>query len=407
MPKLTKKLVEGLQPPAAGQAIHWDSDLRGFGVRVLPSGLKTFIVQYRAADTTSRRIALGRHGVIAPEEARRQARLLMADVQRGGDPVQERKEVRHAPALTDLVERYLSEHAEVRKKPRSVAEDKRLLDKHILPALGKRKLAEIGRAEVTRLHHSLRATPYQANRTLALVSKLFNLAERWGLRPDGSNPCRHVERFKEGKRERFLSGEELGRLGKVLAEAERFAVELPGAIGAIRLLLFTGCRLSEVLDLRWQEVDLERACLRLPDSKTGAKVIYLNGPALGVLAGLERVEGNPYVILGKRKGERLNDLEAPWRRLRAAAGLPDVRLHDLRHSFASVGAGARLGLVLIGKLLGHTQAQTTARYSHLAADPMLQASEIIGQRIAAALEGRKAKVRKLEKRVRGMKGAGK
>jgi len=251
---------------------------------------------------------------------------------------------------------------------------------------------------VGRLHHSLRETPYQANLALALLSKMFNLAERWGLRPDGSNPGRHVERFKEHKRERFLSTAELACLGKVLTEAERYEVEPPGAIAAIRLLLFTGCRLSEILTLRWQEVDFERACLRLADSKTGAKVVHLNGPALEVLAGLEREEGNPYVILGGKPGAYLNDLEAPWQRIREGAGLPDVRLHDLRHSFASVGAGARLGLIMIGKLLGHTQAATTARYSHLDADPVKQASEVIGQRIAAALKGDRAKVVELRRK---------
>jgi integrase len=395
MPKLTKKLVEGVPPPVGGQTMVWDSELRGFGLRVLPSGLKAYVLQYRAG-RTSRRLTIGRHGVLAPEEARRQARQLLAKVQQGGDPVEERAQARQAPTVAELADRYLAEHAEPKKKPLSVRDDRRLLDKYILPALGKRLVAEVTRAEVARLHHDLRATPYQANRSVALLSKMFNLAEPWGLRPDSTNPCRHVQRFREAKRERFLSGEELARLGKALAEAESYAVEPPGAIAAIRLLLFTGARKGEVLGLRWSEVDPERGCLRLADSKTGAKTVYLNAPALEVLAGLERRESNPYVITGGKADEPLNDLEAPWRRIRGGAGLPDVRIHDLRHSFASVGAGARLGLLMIGKLLGHTQAQTTARYSHLDADPVRHASEVIGARIAAALKGKKGKVVRLK-----------
>jgi integrase len=337
-------------------------------------------------------MTLGAYPPLAPDAARHMAHKVMAEVREGADPAEKRTAARHAPTLSEFAERYLSEHAEAKKKPRSAAEDKRQLDKIILPVLGKRKLADIGRAEVTKLHDSMKARPYQANRTLALLSKLFNLAEKWGLRPDGSNPCRHVERFKEGRRERFLSSNELSCLGTVLAEAERYQVESPAAIAAIRLLLFTGARLGEILNLRWQDVDLERCCLRLEDSKTGRKVIRLNAPAREVLAGLERKPDNPYVIVGREPGSHLNDLEAPWQRIREGAGLQDVRLHDLRHSFASVGAGARLGLPIIGALLGHTQAQTTKRYSHLDADPLQEAAEAIGQKIAAAMKGKRGKV---------------
>ena len=187
--------------------------------------------------------------------------------------------------------------------------------------------------------------------------------------------------------ERFLATEELARLGAVLSEAERTATELPSVIAAIRLLIFTGARLGEILSLQWRDVDFERACLRLPESKTGAKVIHLNAPAMEVLNGLAREEGNPWVIAGRLPGKPLVNLRRPWHRIREAAGLEDVRLHDLRHSFASVGVTSGLSLPMIGALLGHAQPATTARYAHLAADPLKQAADLIGDRIAAAMKG--------------------
>jgi len=220
----------------------------------------------------------------------------------------------------------------------------------------------------------------------ALLSKFFNWCERQGHRPDGSNPCRHVEKFGETKRERFLSAEELTRLGEALRAADAKRTASPWIIGAISLLALTGARLSEILTLKWEFVNLERAMIRLPDSKTGAKTLYLNAPALAVLNELPRVDGNPFVIVGERKGARLVNLQKPWRRIRKAAGLDDVRLHDLRHSFASVGAAGGMSLPLIGALLGHSQPQTTHRYAHLAADPLRAASETIAGSISSALD---------------------
>lgn len=288
--------------------------------------------------------------------------------------------------LDALADRYLIEHAEPKKKARSVYDDRLLIDRLIRPALGKRKLSSLTRADLALLHHSLHETPCQANRIRALLSKMFNLAEKWGLRPDGSNPCRHIEKFPERKRERYLLSEELARLGKVLAKAEKDSSETPQAIAAIRLLLYTGCRLGEVLGLQWSYIDLEGGLLHLPDSKTGSKIVILPGPARDLLAALPRLKGNPYVLPGRRKGRHLVNLQEPWNRLKARAELSDVRLHDLRHSFASVGAAAGLGLPIIGALLGHTQAATTHRYAHLAADPLKQAADLIAGKIADALK---------------------
>ena len=395
MTKLTNRTVAAIKPGDRDLFV-WDDELPGFGLRVKPSGVKSYILQYRNQHNVSRRYTLGRHGVIGPEKARVKAKSLLAGVQDGADPATERREAREASTVADLADRYMTEHAEVKKRPRSVASDKTLLRLHVLPALGRKKVAALSRADITRLHHSLRETPGAANRTLALVSKMLNLAEKWGLRPDGSNPCRHVERYPERAMERFLSGDELGRLGAVLAEVERTATELPSVIAAIRLLIFTGARLGEILNLEWTHVDFERACLRLPESKTGAKVIHLSAPALEVLTGIEQ-DGSLWVIAGRGSGRPLVNLRKPWYRIRAMAGLHDVRLHDLRHSFASVGVAGGLSLPMIGALLGHAQPATTARYAHLAADPLRQAVELIGERIAAAMKGGSGEVVELNK----------
>lgn len=369
----------------AREVFLWDDELPGFGLRVLPSGRRSYLVQYRAGART-RRATIGPHGVFTPEKARDEARELLSRARRGEDPAEERRHARKAETVAELWALYLAGHAEAHKKPRSIAEDKRNYDRFISPAFGKRRVVAITRADVTRLHLSLRKTPYQANRVLALLSKMMNLAEKWGLRADSSNPCRHVERFKEDRRERFLSSAELAKLGEVLAAVEHENVELPSVAPAVRLLLFTGARLSEVLTLRWEFVDLEAGVIRLPDSKTGAKTIHLNPAAKQVLAALPRKAGNPWVIRGRLVGAPLVNLQDPWQRVRKRAGLEDVRLHDLRHSFASVGAALGSSLVVIGKLLGHIEQSTTARYAHLSADPLREASDAIGSRIAAAMK---------------------
>ncbi len=386
MTKLTNRSVASVKP-SSRDIFVWDDELPGVGLRVKPSGTKSYLIQYRNRHGVSRRFTIGRHGIIAPDQARRTAREMLADVQRDADPAEDRMETRKAPTLRALANQYLEQHAEKKKRPRSIASDKTLLRLHILPAIGNRRAVALSRAEVIKLHHSLGETPGAANRTLALLSKMLNLAELWNMRPDGSNPCRHVERYPERKMERFLSAEELGRLGSVLSETEQEGAVLPSAIAAIRLLIFTGARLGEILNLRWDQVDFERTFLRLDESKTGAKVIYLGAPALEVLTSIERDEDAPWVIRGAVQGRPLVNLRKPWHRIRERAGLDDVRLHDLRHSFASVAAAGGLSLPVIGALLGHTQAATTQRYAHLAADRLKQAADMTSERIAAAMKG--------------------
>jgi integrase len=384
--KITKRTVDALRPAADGrELVLWDTELAGFGVRMQRGGAKTYILKYRAGKGRTaplRKLTIGRHGSPwTPDQARAEAKRLLGLVAHSKDPAGARAAAKAAPTVADLAHRFLAEHAEAKRKASTAAEYRRLLDKIVLPALGKRKVAEVTRAEVTNLHHANRATTYQANRVLAVLSKMFNLGERWGLRPDGSNPCRHVEKFAERKRERMLSPAELARLGDALASYKGS----PHAAAAIKLLVLTGARLGEVLGLRWEWIDFERAEARLPDSKTGAKTIHLPPPALAVLAELPWVEGNPHVIVGGVAGAAMVNLEKPWRAIRKAAGLEDVRLHDLRHAFASIAASSGMGLPIIGKMLGHTQAQTTQRYAHLAADPVKAAAASVAGKIAAAM----------------------
>ncbi len=384
--KLTKRVVEAARP-GAKDLILWDSELRGFGCKITPKGKRVYFAYYRAPDGQQRRPKIGDHDPLTCEKARDIARQWLVTARAGSDVSAARKAEREAPTVAELAERYLAEHAEPKKKPRSVASDRTLLRLHILPALGSMKVAAVSRADVTKLHHAMRRTPGAANRTMALLSKMFNLAEKWGLRPDGSNPCRHVEKNPERKIERYLTAGEFARLGDALAKAERTRTEMPSVIAAIRLLAFTGCRLSEILTLRWDWIDWERGCLNLPDSKTGRKTLYLGAPALEVLNRIEQEPGNPHVITGRNPGAHLVNLRKPWHRIRAKAGLDGLRIHDLRHSFASFGAAAGLSLPMIGKMLGHTQAQTTQRYAHLSADPLKRAVDTVTSDIAAAMNG--------------------
>ena len=250
--------------------------------------------------------------------------------------------------MAKAAEEFTELHCRTKLKPRSFEEYDRAIRLYIRPALASSKLADVSHADVERLHHSLRATPVQANRVVKVLSKLMTWAIKRGYRTDRSNPVRDLERFKERSRERFLSETELAALGQAISHAQASGSLSPWTAGAIRLLLFTGARLSEILTLRWDYVDLGEGVLRLPDSKTDAKTIMLNAPAKAVLAELPRLPGNPFVICGDKSGAHLVNLQKAWRRVRQAAGLEDVRLHDLRHTNASLGVASGLSLPLIG-----------------------------------------------------------
>ncbi|WP_419798719.1 MAG: tyrosine-type recombinase/integrase [Terasakiella sp.] len=383
MPKITKRLVEAAKPQDKDYIIC-DDDLAGFAVRILPSGRRSYIVQYRIGNRY-RRMSLGAHGVLTPEKARRMAFKVLAAVKDGEDPAGERSRARKACTVKELAERFDQEHISVRLKQGTATEYRRNLRRFILPALGRLKVADVTRADVAKFHHDLRHIPYQANRNLEVISKMFSMAEMWGMRPDGSNPRLHIKKYPEEKRERYLSQKELSDLGSVLNEAEEMGVDDIYAISAIRLLIFTGCRLNEIMSLKWAEVDFANSCLRLSDSKTGARVVHLGPPALDLLKNLKRQPKNPWVICGKIPGTNRKEIQKFWQRIRKRAGIEDVRIHDLRHSFASNAVAQGMSLPMIGKLLGHTQVQTTARYAHLAADPVKAAASSVSSNIFDSL----------------------
>jgi integrase len=361
-------------------------------------------------------------GKIAPESARTRAKAILAQVAHGHDPAREKVIEREALTISALADRFIAE-VEGKRKPGTVIFYRHLLDKIVRPQFGATRADKLTRVQVARLHGSLASTPFQANRVLAVIGSMYAFAGRSGIVPEDFSPVRKIDKFKEHRRERFLTGRELVRLGTAIREAEtkglpwdvdetkakarhlpkaraRFTKIGPFAAAAIRLLLFTGCRLREILRLKWEQVDVERGLLFLADSKSGKKTVILNAPAAAVLTGLDRI--GPYVVPGDDPEKPRADLKRPWEAVSKRAGLDGVRLHDLRHTYASFGAGGGVGLPIIGKLLGHTQSATTARYAHLDNDPLRRAAENIGRRIAAALEGKRdGTVLALRRKMRG------
>lgn len=408
--RITQRTVATLQSRDREFTL-WDDTVTGFGVRVRPTGARSYVVVYRAGTgrgSPVRRFTIAAVGKIAPERARDRAKVILGAVAHGQDPANEKVVERGTPTVSELAERFMADHVKAKRKERTAEFYRDILDRIVKPALGTTKADKVTRLQVGRLHSSLANTPFQANRVLAVVASMYAFAGAAGIVPVGTNPARGIEKFKEGRRERFLTSDELERLGSAIRDAEtkgvpwvvdeskptakhlpkarRSARMTPSAAAALRLLLFTGCRLREILHLRWEHVDFERGCLFLPDSKSGRKTVVLNAPSLSVLNGLERV--GPYVVPGDDPERPRHDLKRPWSAITKIAGLTGVRLHDLRHTYASFGAGGGLGLPIIGRLLGHSQPTTTARYAHLDNDPLRRASEAIASRIAAALRGK-------------------
>jgi integrase len=380
--KITLTVVKHLRP----NSIVWDRDVKGFGVRRQRREIK-YIVKSRVRGR-DHWFTIGTHG--APwtpdtaRQARQEAKRLLGEIAAGRNLVAIRDHEKSTPTFAAAAARFLEEHGK-KVERRTIGEYERLVRRHAIPAFGTRLVDTIDRATIAKLHHSLSNTPRQANLLLSVLSKLMGWAAKRGLLLSEANPCKGIERYKENNRERFLTTAELSRLGEALRDVERERMLSPHAAAAVRLLLLTGARLSEILTLRWDQVDFDLGLLRLPRSKTGAKSIYLTKAAAKILKALPRVNDNPYVIVGDKPGAHLVNLQKPWSRVRARAGLDDVRLHDLRHSYASVGATGGLSLLFVGKLLGHTQPSTTQRYAHLAEDPVRQAGEQVSETIAAAL----------------------
>lgn len=414
--RLTDAFIKTLKPAPDGREFFvFDTDVPQFFVRVRPSGKISFNVQFRTNQggrlAPQRRMALKGSGTVS--EMRAQAKKILARVQLGDDPGAERAEARASPSVADLLDRYLREEV----GPLRAASTLRLYQiykNHVTGVLGSRQVNTLKPRDIVTLRNSLAgddgARRVTSNRTVAFLSAALT----WGRQHEASlqgrdNPCGGAQRFKEEARQRYLSADELARLGEALRLAEkppglpwaepprhknepkekRFTVLGEHVCGAIRLLALTGCRLREILDLEWSAVDLEQGVLRLKRTKTGPRVVVLNGAAIEVLKNLHAVKLGPFVIPGLDPSRPRADLNRPWRALCEHAGLEGVHLHDLRHGYASIGVQGNLGLPVVGALLGHKEQSTTMRYSHWALDPLRRAADMIGDQLAAALAGRK------------------
>ena len=428
--KITKRQVDALHASQRNLFL-WDTELKGFGLKVTPAGRKVYVLQYRMGGRglPVKRYTIGNHGDCTPDQARAIAEKLRGGIRNNIDPgAAKRKAIadqRAAVTLKQLCELYLENPPP--KKASTLRVDRGRIVRHIIPLLGAKPVRDVTTGDIRRFMNAVAIGKTKANvktckhgraiveggrgtatRTVGLLGGIFSYAVAEGYRND--NPVRGAKRYPDRKSERFLATAELRKLGDVLSAAEKawevyqknlqawqsngreglrpkapLEATNPTALAAIRLLLFTGCRKSEILTLKWEHVDFERGCLRLPDSKTGAKVIPLGAPALGILNNLTHVQGNPHVLPGTKSQGHYVGLSKVWERIRKRAMLLDVRLHDLRHSFASAGAAAGNSLLMIGKLLGHRDTKTTARYSHLADDPLKAAADRISSTIAAAM----------------------
>lgn len=380
--RLTKSNVDKLTAVGGTDFIVWDTELRGFGVRVKPSGAKSYVIQYRTRDSgRSRRKTIGRHGpLMSLPQARLIARSLLGDAARGRDPVGEQRSRREAPTVAALAERYVEEHALPKKRTGSIRNDRGILQKHILPRLGRMKVQDVEPADIQRLHNALRETPYQANRTIALLSKMFNLSVRWGLRSD--NPAEGIEKFHEEARHRWLSDIELKRLTAALDNhPDQVAAD------AIRLQLLTGARIGEVLGSTWIDFDLDRGVWTKSSHHTKQKRtehVPLSSAATELLKAAKANRGalSAFVFPGRSPEAPRKDLKSFWRSVLAAADISDYRIHDNRHTHASHLVSSGMSLAIVGRLLGHTNPSTTQRYAHLADDPLREASEIMGRKFS-------------------------
>jgi integrase len=370
--RLTDRTVKGLPGPAKGNRVYYDDIVRGFGCRVTAAGARAFVLNYRRkADGAERRYTIGSFPEWTVLAAREEAKRLKREIDGGADPIGEHRETRAASTVADLCDRFLQDYVP-RKRPSTQRDYRQQISVDIRPALGRMKVAAVSLADVDGWHRRIsKRAPTHANRALAVLSRMFAMAIRWGLRTD--NPCRGIERNQEHKRQRYLTGLELSRVTAALAELRD-----QGAADAIRLLLLTGARRGETLHAKWTDVDLVAGVWTKPGSTTKQKTAHrvpLSEAACKLLRQMRAAAGGEWLFPAPRKDGPRTDIDDAWNALRTAARIPDVRLHDCRHSFASILASQGLSLPIIGALLGHSTPHTTARYSHLLDDPLRRATE--------------------------------
>ena len=390
MVHLTDAVIKRLPLPGKGNRVHYDDDVPGFGVRVTAGGFKSFVLNYVTRAGRERRCTLGSAENWQTTAARERARELKRDIDAGGDPLGDKEDERATPTVAELVSRFIAEHVE-RKRPSTSRAYRQMLDLHIGPHFGPHlKVADVRFENIDALHRKLTkaGSPYMANRCVAVLSKMFSLAVRWRMRDD--NPARGVEKNYESKRKRYLSADELTRLSAALAGYGDRQIA-----NVFRLLLLTGARRGEVLAIEWGALDLGAGVWTKAGSTTKQKtdhVVPLSAPARQLLAEMqeEYIRLHPkkplpqYVFPGSGERGHVVEVKKAWRRITKAAAITGLRIHDLRHSFASQLASGGASLPLIGALLGHSNPTTTDRYAHLFDDPLRAAVERVGAVIAAA-----------------------
>jgi integrase len=379
--KLTDKVVKALPTPAKGNRITYDADVKGFGVRVTAAGGRAFVLNYRRkGDGLERRWTIGGFPDWTTGAVRDEAKRLKRVIDAGGDPVGEHRDARGAPTVNDLCERFVDEYFP-RLRASTAGDYETAIRLHIRPALGRHKVSALKHEDIAALHRKISTTAgHQANRVVAVLSRMLSLAIKWGWRAD--NPAKGTERNPEEKRHRYLSAAELDRLTTALAEhSDRQAADI------FRLLLLTGARRGEVQSMKWPDLELEAGTWTKPGATTKQRTLHrvpLSAPAGQLLVERKAERGeSEYVFPGRLRGHRV-EIKAAWTAICKAAKINDLRIHDLRHSYASQLVSAGFSLPTVGALLGHTQPATTHRYAHLADDPLRQATERVGAVIAAA-----------------------
>lgn len=380
--KFTKRFVESITPNPQKMIKFWDSELKGFGLIVLPSGRRTYCIQYRNVQRVKKMFKLGTHGQITTEEARSLAKKYLSGIVHGQDPVAIKKETRGLPTMNDLAHDYILYHAEKNKRPKSLHEDQRLLKNIILPVFGNQQVAYLRRRAIEILHLEHKKTPYQANRVLALLSTMFTLANAWGWRED--NPAKGIKRYQEKKRVRWLTEEELPVLWKVLDEYPNQAVTC-----IFKLLILTGARKGEVLHATWDQFNLQKGVWTKPSHLTKQNKeehLPLSIEAIEILETMKSQASSPFLFPGKVEGKSIQEVKRAWDTIRKKAGFPDLRIHDFRHTHAAHLVSNGFTLNIVGKLLGHTQPSTTEIYAHLADKPLRQAAQLFGSRVKELTE---------------------
>mgnify|MGYP003393734363 CR=1 FL=1 len=381
--ELTKTLIDNLKPKTKPYVV-WDTKITGFGIKVTPAGNKVFLYRYRLKQR-QRKYKIGDYKLLTVIQARKIAYAKALEHNSGLDPMAEKDRQKTDIILSDFCDRYLTEYAKVYKKPSSVHEDELLIRKYIKPKIGHIVLRDVVRQDVAQLHREMGATPYAANHTRVLLSKIFNLAEEWELREDGTNPCRHVKKYKEHFRTRYLSKVELESLSKTLKELDGHYSN-PCHIAIIQLLLLTGARVNEIRTAKWEWIDFDQKLLLLPDSKTGKRTIFLPDPVIAILNDLPRIKDYPYILFGNKKHEPMGVPNDSWNLIRKKAGLTDFRLHDLRHSYATFCNQLGCGESTIAALLGHKSKSTiTQRYIHHVDSYVKAAAEKVAEYIGKML----------------------